>query len=164
MWENRIAGIFISFIVAACKLKYIAGGGAIAGIAFSIFIALAQLQTIYAPYFTPTTIDLKGLQNRYDINGTLNYSVIVKGYGSNCHQLEVVTTRQGANLERVSYYSKADDCRFIVISHGSYNFTRQFEYGGPLVLGEAGTYIIDVTFVDLVDHHSTLIRKSIIVG
>ena len=83
-----------------------------------------------------------------------------KGYGSNCHMLQVQATNQ--NGERASYYKKADDCRFMIITHGPYNFTHSFEYGSE-VLGKQGTYVIGIEFQDLVDGNHVSETRSFVV-
>lgn len=134
-----------------------------AAIAFSIFAVFAQTQALYVPILTPTTMAFEGLQAKYRINDTLSYAIDVKGYGSNCHQLEVITTYNGAKTNRVDYYSKADDCRFMTITHGPYNFTRSFSYGGKSIFGKEGNYTVDATFTDLIDHQITTSKRSFIV-
>lgn len=127
-------------------IKYAIAGGAAAA-AFGIFVALAQAQVILVPYFTPAALEVQGLDDSYQVNGPAQFTVVAKGYGSNCHMLEVAATQEG---ERVSYYKRADDCRFMEITHGRYNLTRSFEYGSE-ALGKAGQYTVDIRFEDLAD-------------
>jgi hypothetical protein len=127
-------------------VTYAAAGGAAAA-AFGVFIALAQAHVILVPYFTPVALEVQGLESSYQSGVPAQFTVIAKGYGSNCHSLEVEAMHEG---ERVSYFKRADDCRFMEITHGQYNFTRSFEYGSE-VLGKAGAYTIDIRFEDLVD-------------
>lgn len=127
--------------------------GGVVGTIISIFIVLALAQIIPIPYVTPTTIEITGISTRYPVNGTLTFAVKAKGYGSNCLGLEVQTVRQNSTLgtERAAYYQKTDDCRFMTLKQGPYNFTRQFEYSGPVIMGKAGIYEIDAKFTDLVN-------------
>jgi hypothetical protein len=122
-----------------------AGGAAVAVITF---VVLAQSHIILVPRLSPTILEVQGLKDAYSINDKASFSVTAKGYGSNCHMLQVEARSQ--NGERASYYKKADDCRFMTITHGPYNFTRSFEYGDE-VLGRQGTYTLDIQFQDLVD-------------
>lgn len=132
-------------------------GGA-AAIAFGIFVALAQAHVIFAPVFTPTVLHVEGLRQDYRVNGDASFLVKVSGYGSNCHMLQVeILDEEG---ERASYYRKADDCRFMTITHGPYNFTRSFEYGGENVLGKEGSYKLDVQFEDLVDGSKASVTRE----
>lgn len=128
------------------KYKYAVAGGAAAA-AFGVFVALAQAHIILVPYFTPAVLEVQDLESSYQAGGPARFAVAAKGYGSNCHSLEVEAVHEG---ERVSYFKRADDCRFIEITHGQYNFTRSFEYGSE-VLEKDGTYSVDIRFEDLVD-------------
>lgn len=128
-------------------MKYAVAGGAVAA-AFGVLVALAQAHVIFVPYFTPAAIQVDGLQQTYALNGNATFTVTAKGYGSNCHMLQVEILREG---ERASYYRRADDCRFMEITHDRYDLTRSFNYGGETVLGEEGAYELRVQFEDLVD-------------
>lgn len=130
---------------------------------FVTFVVLAQEQVVVVPIFTTSTIELVGLEDSYHANATLKYSVKVSGYGSNCHRLVVSTIFPDTN-DRVSFYDKADDCRDLAITHGPYNFVQQLEYGGPLVLNKSGTYVISVTFTDLIDQKTFSTSKSIFIS
>lgn len=132
------------------KRKYAVAGGAAAA-AFGVFVALAQAHVILVPYFTPAVLEVQGLEASYEADGPAQFTVTAKGYGSNCHSLEVQAVHEG---ERVSYFKRADDCRFMEITHGQYNFTRSFEYGSE-VLEKAGAYSVDIRFEDLVDGTKT---------
>lgn len=124
----------------------VAGGAAAAAVV--IFVMLAQLHVILVPRLSPTLLQIDGLKSEYSQGDKTSFSVIAKGYGSNCHLLQVQATDQ--NGERASFYKKADDCRFMIITHGPYNFTRSFEFGSE-VTGKQGTYTLDIEFQDLVD-------------
>lgn len=125
--------------------KYIAPAGA-AVVAFGVFVALAQAHVIMVPYFTPAALKVQGLGDSYNSGEPVRFTVVAEGYGSNCHSIEVEATHEG---ERVSYFKRADDCRFMEIAHGRYNFTRSFEYGSEV--GQAGRYTVDIKFEDLID-------------
>lgn len=127
-------------------LREYAKYGGVAAVAFAAFVALAQAQVLSVPYFTPATIRIDGLDDVYGASESANFVVTAKGYGSNCHMLQAELLHEG---ERKSFYRKADDCRFMQITHGPYNFTRPFEYDSQ-VLAE-GAYKLDVVFEDLVD-------------
>ena len=144
------------------RIRRLVLGAISTAIAFSIFMILAQTQTLSVPIFTPTTVLIEGLQEKYNVYETVNFVVKIEGYGSNCHQLEVSTSiLDAAHINRVAYYSKADDCRFMAITHGPYNFTKAFSYGGGgAIFNKEGTYTIDATFNDLVDHHSVRVKRS----
>ncbi|MEM3161083.1 MAG: hypothetical protein QXJ74_09905 [Nitrososphaera sp.] len=132
------------------RVAYLAAGAAAAG--FAVFVALAQSQVIAVPYFTPAVLEIQGLQDTYGVNGSANFTATVKGYGSNCHLLQAeLLYLDGSEGERMAYYRKADDCRFMVITHGPYNLTRSFDYGGQNVFGREGDYKLQVQFEDLID-------------
>lgn len=137
----------------------IAGSVVAAGIA--IFVALAQSQTILVPGASPAILEIRGLNGTYSIGEKANFVVTVKGYGSNCHMLQVQAANR--NGERESFYKKADDCRFMAITHGPYNFTRSFEYGNE-VTGKQGTYALDFEFKDLVDGQVASTTRSFVVN
>lgn len=134
-------------------------GGAAAAIA-AIFVLLAQWHIILVPSVSPTLLQVDGLKSEYSRGDKAIFSVTAKGYGSNCHLLQVQATDQ--NGERASFYKKADDCRYMVITHGPYNFTRSFEYGNE-VLAKQGTYNIDIQFEDLKDGTKVSVTRSIAV-
>lgn len=132
------------------KLPYVAAGAAVAVVA--IVVVLAQSYIISVPYLTPVALEIQGIEETYDLNGSANFTATVKGYGSNCHMLQAELLYLGeGSEERMSYYRKADDCRFMTIMHGPYNLTRSFDYGGENVFGREGAYKLDVQFEDLVD-------------
>lgn len=142
------------------RLAYVAAGAAAA--VFAIIVALAQSFVIVVPYLTPVALEIWGLQEAYDLNGSANFTATVKGYGSNCHMLQAeLLYLGGGSEERVSYYRKADDCRFMTITHGPYNLTRSFDYGGENVLGREGDYKLDVQFEDLVDGTKISVTKDL---
>jgi hypothetical protein len=142
------------------RLVYAAAGVAVVG--FAIFVALAQSQAIAVPYLTPATLEIQGLQETYGLNGSANFTATVKGYGSNCHLLQAELLYLGTDSEeRVSYYKKADDCRFMTITHGPYNLTRSFDYGGENVFGKEGDYKLDVQFEDLVDGTKASVTRNL---
>ena len=131
-----------------------AAGGA--AVVFAIFIALAQTQAIAVPYFTPVALQVDGLKEKYAAGEKASFSITANGYGSNCHSLQVEATQDG---QRASYYKKEDDCRFMTITHGQYNFTRSFDYGSE-VMGKAGLYTVDIKFKDLVDNREAHVTKT----
>jgi hypothetical protein len=133
-----------------------AAGGAAA--VFAIFVALAQTNAIAVPYFTPVALQVDGLKEKYAAGENASFAVTANGYGSNCHSLEVEATHND-NGERASYYNKEDDCRFMTITHGQYNFTRSFDYGSK-VMGKAGMYTVDIKFKDLVDNKEARVTKT----
>lgn len=118
-------------------------------VAFGAFVALAQAHAIFVPYFTPARIEFEGLEDRYPVNGSMSYSVSLKGYGSNCIAFDAGIFREDRpNEERVAYYSQTQDCRTIDVSQGHYNYTRSFSYRGDTVLGKPGDYRVDVNAFD----------------
>lgn len=127
-------------------------GASAAAAAFVIFVALTQSHVITVPYLTPTILEIQDLQETYEMKDSANFTVTVMGYGSNCHMLQAEIVYLGVpGGERVSFYRKADDCRFMTITHGPYNLTKSFDYGGENVFGREGTYRLDVQFEDPVD-------------
>lgn len=128
------------------RTTYAISGGAAAA-AFGVFVALAQAHVILVPYFTPAALEVQGLAASYQEGEQARFTVAAKGYGSNCHMLEVEALQGG---ERVSYFKRADDCRFMTITHGQYNMTRSFEYGSE-VLQKTGQYTVNIKFKDLID-------------
>jgi hypothetical protein len=123
-----------------------------AGVIIALFIGLAQTQILFLPYFTPAKIEFQGLQQQYPVNGSMAYTISLKGYGSNCLGFTAETLRKIGSLtdeeERVSYFSKTDDCRKINISEGAYNYSQSFSYNGPVVLGRPGEYRVKVAVLD----------------
>jgi hypothetical protein len=122
-----------------------------ATIAFGAFVAMAYAQVIFVPYFTPTRIEFEGLEDRYPVNGSISFSISLKGYGSNCIQFETQILREDSSLresEKVVYYDQTQDCRKIDIVQGQYNYTKSFSYSGPTVLGKPGYYEVSVTVFD----------------
>jgi hypothetical protein len=133
----------------------VAAGGAVA-VVFAIFVALAQTHAISLPYFTPVALAVNGLKEKYAVGEKASFSVTANGFGSNCHSLEIEAKHDG---QRASYYKKADDCRFMTITHGQYNFTRSFDYGSE-VMGKVGTYTVDMQFKDLIDNKQVRVTKT----
>ena len=123
-----------------------------------VFVVLAQAHVIFVPYFTPVTLQVEGLQTDYQVGQDVSFRVSVDGYGSNCHMLQVETLDNEG--ERISFYRRADDCRVMSISHGKYNLTRTFDYDGPTILANEGTYNLDVRFEDLIDGTKKSSTKS----
>ena len=117
-----------------------------------VFIALAQAQVVFLPYFTPTKIEFHGLEDRYPVNGTMTYDISLKGYGSNCIGFTAQMLREDSSAtggeERVAYFSKTDDCRKIRVSQGAYNYTQNFSYSGYVVIGRTGDYKVKVDVFD----------------
>lgn len=133
---------------------------------FAIFLGLAQTQSIFVPYFTRTSIEFEGLQKAYPVNGSMDYVISIKGYGSNCIALEAGIFREdsaSSEEERVAYYSQIQDCRKIEISQGQYNYTKSFSYSGSTVLGEPGNYRVDISILDQVTGQKYNERSSFIV-
>ena len=124
----------------------------IGAVGFSIFLGLAQTQLIFVPYLTTTSIHFEGLQDTYVVNGSMDYIIYLRGYGSNCIAFEAGIFREkdqpSSEEERVAYYSQTQDCRKIDISQGQYNYTKSFSYSGNTVLGEPGNYRVDVNVLD----------------
>jgi hypothetical protein len=135
---------------------------------FGLFIALAQAQVIFVPYFTPARIEFQGLEDQYFANGSMSYTISLKGYGSNCVALEAGIFRQDDSLlegeERVTYFSQKQDCRIIDISQGSYNYTKSFSYSGNTVLGKPGDYQVKVTVVDQISKEKHTEKRSFVVS
>jgi hypothetical protein len=141
--------------------------GVAAALAFGIFVGLAQTQTIFVPYFTPTSIEFEGLQERYPVNSSMSYSISLKGYGSNCIAFEAEVLREDSSLprgeERVAYYSQTQDCRKIDIAQSQYNYTKSFSYSGDTVLGKPGSYRVDVSVFDQITKQDRAESRSFIV-
>lgn len=141
-------------------LREYAKYGSITAIIFAVFVALAQAQVISMPYFTPATVRVDGLSDNYDINENATFTITAQGYGSNCHALQVEAVHKG---ERKSFYRKADDCRYMQITHGPYNFTRSLEYESGVFNAE-GKYKLDVLFEDLVDGRKASLTRNFNIG
>ncbi|HEU4605153.1 MAG TPA: hypothetical protein VFS46_02825 [Nitrososphaera sp.] len=143
----------------------IAFTGAVA-VAFGTFIALAQAHVIFVPHFTPMHIEFQGLEGRYPANGSMNYSISLEGYGSNCIAFEAEVVRENSSLpeeeEQAAYYGQIQDCRVIKVSEGPYNYTRSFTYGGA-VLGRPGNYQIIVDVFDQITRQNYTDSSSFIV-
>ena len=139
---------------------YAVAGGAVAA-TFVVFVALAQAHIILVPYFTPAVLRVEGLGQEYGLGQDVSFQVVVNGYGSNCHMLEVEALDERG--ERVSYYRRADDCRFMTITHSQYNFTRPFDYDGQTVIANEGTYKIEFQFEDLVDGTKASATRTLVV-
>lgn len=124
----------------------------LSAVAMGTIVVLSQAQIIFLPYFTPAKIEFQGLQDEYPVNGSMTYTVSLKGYGSNCIGFTAQTLRKEDSLpkgeERVAYFSKTDDCRKISISQGPYNYSQSFSYSGHVVLGHPGDYRVEVAVYD----------------
>ena len=124
----------------------------LSSVAIGTIVVLSQAQIIFLPYFTPAKIEFQGLQDEYPVNGSMTYTVSLKGYGSNCIGFTAQTVRKEDSLpkgeERVAYFSKTDDCRKISISQGPYNYSQSFSYSGNVVLGYPGDYRVEVAVYD----------------
>ena len=124
----------------------------LSAVAIGTIVVLSQAQIIFLPYFTPAKIEFQGLQDEYPVNGSMTYTVSLKGYGSNCIGFTAQTVRKEDSLpkgeERVAYFSKTDDCRKISISQGPYNYSQSFSYSGHVVLGHPGDYRVEVAVYD----------------
>jgi hypothetical protein len=150
------------------RFVMVAAAGAIA--AFGVFVALAQAQAIFVSYFTLTHIEFEGLEDQYPVNGSMVYTISLKGYGSNCIAFEAEMLREDPSIlggeEKVAYFKQIQDCRKINISHGPYNYSKDFSYGGNAVLGKPGDYRVEVTVLDqitgqkYVDTHSFGVKEE----
>jgi len=148
------------------KFAIIAAAAATA-VAFGLFVVLAQAHVILVPYFTPARIEFQGLEDRYPVNGSINYSISLKGYGSNCIAFEAGIFWQDSSLpeeERVAYFNQIQDCRKIDISQGQYNYTKDFSYSGYTVLGKPGSYRIDVNVFDQITRQNYTDTRQFTVG
>jgi hypothetical protein len=137
-------------------------------VAFGIFVALAQAQIIFVSYFTPTYIEFERLQKEYPLNGSMNFSVSLKGFGSNCIAFKMEMLRKESSAagseEQVAYHNKIDDCRKIQISQRPYNYSQDFSYSGPVVLGKTGEYKVQVNvFDEITKQNSTSIQRFMVV-
>lgn len=137
--------------------------GSAAAVSVGIFVAMAQAQAIFVPYLTPTRIEFSGLESEYPVNGTMNYSISLRGYGSNCIDFKAEVIREMDN-ERVAYFEQVQDCRKIETAYGAYNYTKSFSYTGSTVLEVAGSYQILVNVHDQItnQNHSEM-RPFIVV-
>jgi hypothetical protein len=133
----------------------------------ALFFGLARAQLIFFPYFTPTKIEFHGLEDQYPVNGSMTYTISLKGYGSNCIGFTAQTLRNESSLaggeERVAYFSKTDDCRKISISQGAYNYSQNFSYSGPVVLGELGDYKVKVNVFDQITRQNYTDMRAFVV-
>jgi hypothetical protein len=132
-------------------------------VAFTTLVVLSQAQVIFLPYLTPTSIEFYGLEDQYPVNGSMTYSISLKGYGSNCIGFTAQTLHKKSSVpegeERVAFFSKTDDCRKITISHGPYNYSQNFSYSGHVVLGDPGDYRVRVHVFDrITEQNSTDMR------
>lgn len=144
------------------KKPTIISAGAAAAVAVGIFVSMAQAQAIFVPYLTPTRIEFSGLESEYPVNGTMNYSLSLTGYGSNCIDFQAQVIRE-PDKERVAYFAEVQDCRKIEIAHGAYNYTKSFTYGGSTVLGVAGSYQVQVNVHDQITGQNHSEVRSFIV-
>ena len=124
----------------------------LSAVAIGTIVVLSQAQIIFLPYFTPAKIEFHGLQDEYPVNGSMTYTISLKGYGSNCIGFTAQMLHMDESLpkgeERVAYFSKTDDCRKISISQGPYNYSQSFSYSGNVVLGYPGDYRVEVAVYD----------------
>ena len=138
--------------------------GAICAIAIVVFVGLVHAQVIFLPYFTATKIEFSGLQDEYPVNGSMTYTVSLKGYGSNCIGFTAQTLRKEDSLpkgeERVAYFSRTDDCRKISISQGPYNYSQSFSYSGHVVLGHPGDYRVEVAVFDEITKQNSMEMRA----
>jgi hypothetical protein len=126
--------------------------GAAAAVAVGVFVALAQSHAISVPYLTPARIEFEGLNDLYPVNGSMDYSVSVRGHGSNCLDFQASVIREPD--ERVAYFGEVQDCRKIEIAEDPYNYTKSFSYTGATVLGRPGDYRIQVDVLDQITKQS----------
>lgn len=138
------------------------GAGVVVAIIVGIFVAMAQAQAIFVPYLTPTHIEFQGLESKYPVNGTMNYSISLTGYGSNCIDFQAQVIR-GQDNERVAYFGEIQDCRKIEIARGPYNYTKSFVYSGSTVLGIVGSYEIQVNVRDQITDQRYAETRSFVV-
>lgn len=139
-------------------------------VVFGLFIALVLAHVVVVPYLSPVHIDFQGVNDRYPVNGSIDYSISLKGYGSNCIAFEQQVLQEDKSLakgeERVAYFNQIQDCRKIHISYAPYNYTRSFSYSGSTVLGKPGDYKIQVHIFDqitrqnLTDTHSFIVVEN----
>src|SRR5439155_17375322 len=136
----------------------------LSAVAIGTIVVLSQAQIIFLPYFTPAKIEFQGLQDEYPVNGSMTYTVSLKGYGSNCIGFTAQTVRKEGSLpkggERVAYFSKTDDCRKISISQGAYNYSQSFSYSGNVVLGYPGDYRVEVVVFDEITKQNSMEMRA----
>ncbi|TLY09860.1 MAG: hypothetical protein E6K85_05005 [Thaumarchaeota archaeon] len=136
----------------------------LSAVAIGTIVVLSQAQIIFLPYFTPAKIEFQGLQDEYPVNGSMTYTVSLKGYGSNCIGFTAQTVRKEDSLpkgeERVAYFSKTDDCRKISISQGPYNYSQSFSYSGHVVLGHPGDYRVEVAVYDEISKQNSMEMRA----
>ncbi|MEW6605216.1 MAG: hypothetical protein AB1351_11100 [Thermoproteota archaeon] len=144
------------------KKPVIISAGSAAAIAVGIFVSMAQAQAIFVPYLTPTRIEFQDLESEYPVNGIMNYSISLTGYGSNCIDFQAQVIRE-QDKERVAYFGEVQDCRKIEISQGPYNYTKSFVYSGSTVLGKAGNYEIQVNVRDQITDQRYAKTRSFVV-
>ena len=136
----------------------------LSSVAIGTIVVLSQAQIIFLPYFTPAKIEFQGLQDEYPVNGSMTYTVSLKGYGSNCIGFTAQTVRKEDSLpkgeERVAYFSKTDDCRKISISQGPYNYSQSFSYSGHVVLGHPGDYRVEVAVYDEISKQNSMEMRA----
>lgn len=131
---------------------------------FGVFVAIAQSYIIIVPYFTPTLIEFETLQERYPVNGSISYTVSLRGYGSNCIAFKVEMFREIGSLsegrETVAYWSQIQDCRTIELAQGPYNYSKNFTYSGYTILGKPGKYQINVEVFDQITKQKSVSTKQ----
>ena len=136
----------------------------LSAVAIGTIVVLSQAQIIFLPYFTPAKIEFQGLQDEYPVNGSMTYTVSLRGYGSNCIGFTAQTVRKDDSLpkgeERVAYFSKTDDCRKIRISQGPYNYSQSFSYSGHVVLGHPGDYKVEVAVFDEISKQNSMEMRA----
>ena len=136
----------------------------LSAVAIGTIVVLSQAQIIFLPYFTPAKIEFHGLQDEYPVNGSMTYTVSLRGYGSNCIGFTAQTLRKEDSLpkgeERVAYFSKTDDCRKISISQGPYNYSQSFSYSGHVVLGHPGDYRVEVVVFDEITKQNSMEMRA----
>ena len=136
----------------------------LSSVAIGTIVVLSQAQIIFLPYFTPAKIEFQGLQDEYPVNGSMTYTVSLKGYGSNCIGFTAQTLRKEDSLpkgeERVAYFSRTDDCRKISISQGPYNYSQSFSYYGYVVLGHPGDYRVEVAVFDEITKQNSMEMRA----
>ncbi|HXG06870.1 MAG TPA: hypothetical protein VNI77_06045 [Nitrososphaera sp.] len=147
---------------ASLKKRAIILAGAAAAITVGILLALAQLHTIFVPYLTPMRMEFVGLESEYPVNGTMHYTISLRGYGSNCIDFQAQVIRE-QDKERVAYFREVQDCRKIEIVQGAYNYTKSFTYSGSTVLGVAGRYQVLVNVHDqITDQYHSETRSFVV--
>ena len=136
----------------------------LSSVAIGTIVVLSQAQIIFLPYFTPAKIEFQGLQDEYPVNGSMTYTISLKGYGSNCIGFTAQVLHMDESLpkgeERVAYFSKTDDCRKISISQGPYNYSQSFSYSGHVVLGHPGDYRVEVAVFDEITKQNSMEMRA----